>query len=261
MTFVSTALLPTFLNETQQPRSVWMHSRTAKSVRMLSYLREKQPMLSKSKLLLAAGASVAAAASFAAPASAQYNPYGYNRGGDVVGAIIRGVLGAGAYGQYPYGNYGYGQGYYGNEQAAINQCSRVVEQEINRRYATRYDRRYDDRYDRRYDSRYDRRYDDRYEQRYDDRRYGDRVPDQYRTDPYVRQYGAYGGQARIAGITDVDRKGYGLKIKGVALSGRYATEYNRYDRRGYGYGQRPDIKWDCEIDRSGRIRDIDIKRR
>ena len=222
-------------------------------------------MLRKTKFMMTAGAAAAAAATFAAPASAQYNPYGYNQGGDVVGAIIRGVLGAGQYGQYPYGNYGYGQNYYMNERAAIDQCARVVEGEINRRTTARYDdRRYDRRYDNRYDNRYDRRYDDRYDRRYDDRYergYGERVPDQYRTDPYVRQYGAYGGQARVAGITGVDRKGWGLKVRGVALSGRYATQYNRYDRRGYGYGQRPDIKWNCEIDRSGRIRDIDIKRR
>ena len=224
-------------------------------------------MLSKTKLLMAASASLAAAAGFAAPASAQYNPYGYNQGGgDVLGAIIRGVLGAGQYGRYPYGNYGYNQRGYMGERAAIDQCARVVENEINRRgyaYRDRDHRR--DRYER-YDSRYDRRYEPGYGYQYEDRynrddRYERRVPDQYRTDPYVRQYGAHGGQARVAGITDVDRKGWGLRVKGVAMSGRYATQYNRYDRRGYGYGQRPDIKWNCEIDRSGRIRDIDIKRR
>ena len=218
-------------------------------------MRETVTMLRKTKFMMTAGAALAASATFAAPASAQYNPYGYNQGGDVVGAIIRGVLGAGQYGRYPYGNYGYGQSGYMNERAAIDQCSRVVEHEINRRYATRSDRRYDDR---RYDSRYDNR---RYDDRYDNRRYEERVPDRYRTDPYVRNYGSYGGQARVAGITDVDRKGYGLRVKGVAMSGRYAAEYGRYGRQGYGYGQRPDIKWDCEIDRNGRIRDIDIKRR
>lgn len=211
-------------------------------------------MLRKTKFLMTAGAAVAAAATFAAPASAQYNPYGYNHGGDVVGAIIRGVLGAGQYGRYPYGNYGYNQGYM-NERAAIDQCARVVEGEINRRYNASYGR-YDDRYNR-YGT-YDRRYDDR---GYGDRGYGERVPDRYRTDPYVRQYGAHGGQARVAGITDVDRKSYGLKIEGVALSGRYVADYNRYGRSGYGYGQRPDIKWECEIDRAGYIRDIEIKRR
>ncbi|MBW0144367.1 hypothetical protein [Sphingomicrobium clamense] len=218
-------------------------------------------MLRKTKILLTAGAAAAAAATFATPASAQYYDRGYSQGGDVLGAIIRGVLGAGRYGQYPYGNYGYNQGYYG-ERNAINQCSRAVENEINRRVNARYDR-YDRRYDSRYDRRYDRRYDDRYDRRYD-RRYGDRyerVPDRYRTDPYVRNYGSFGGQARIAGITDVKRKGWGTQVKGVAMSGRYATNYNRYDRRGYGYGQRPDIKWNCEIDRRGYIRDIDIKRR
>lgn len=217
-------------------------------------------MLRKTKFMMTAGAAVAAAATFAAPASAQYNPYGYNQNGDVLGAIIRGVLGAGQYGRYPYGNYGYNQGYYNNERAAIDQCARVVEGEINRRYNATYDRGYGDyRRDDRYGT-YDRGYGDRYDPRYGDR-YQQRVPDQYRTDPYVRQYGAYGGQARVAGITDVDRKSYGLKIEGVALSGRYATQYNRYGRSGYGYGQTPDIKWECEIDRAGYIRDIEIKRR
>lgn len=204
-------------------------------------------MLKMKTKLLAAGAALVATAGFAAaPAQAQYHSsqygYGNNGVGDILGAIIRGVIGAGNYGQYPYGNYGYnnrydryGHGYGLNTRALVDRCAAAVENRLNR-YAARYDRRYD-RYNRRYD-RYDRY-----------NRYGN------------YNYGGQYGQARVAGITDIDRTRYGLSVDGVAMSGRYATQYNRYDRRGYGYGQRPDIKFDCDIERNGRIRDLDIDRR
>ncbi|WP_265569989.1 hypothetical protein [Sphingomicrobium nitratireducens] len=198
-------------------------------------------MNAKSKLLIGAGAGLIAAAGFAMPASAQYYPsrnygYGYNNSGDaVLGAIIRGVLGAGNYGRYPYGNYGYGQQGYMNERTAVDQCARVVEDQINRRTNAAYGSRYGN--------------------------YGSYGTYGQRYGTYDYNYGNRYGQARIAGITSVDRKSYGLRVKGVAMSGQYATRYGSYGRTGYGYGQRPDLKWNCEIDRYGRIRDLDIERR
>jgi hypothetical protein len=187
----------------------------------------------KKKLFIGAVGLTAAAGMAAAPAQAQYYPnsgYNNNTTGQVVGAIIRGILGAGNYGNYPYGNYGYGDrhGYGMSERAAVDRCARAVEARLNNqgRYGN-YDR---------YDSRYDRRYDNRY------------------------GYDNYRGHARVAGITDVRRKSYGLKVYGVAMSGASAGHYDRYNRRGYGYATAPDLKWDCKIDRSGRIRDIDIER-
>lgn len=216
-------------------------------------------MPSKFKTLIAAGAGIAAASAFATPAAAQAYPYGYGGNQGVLGAIINGVLGAGQYGRYPYGNQGYGA--YGmNQRQAVDQCARTVENEINRRTGANYGRYNNGRYTNGYDNGRYNGYNTGYG--YDQRaRDGGRVPDQYRTDPYVQQYGTYGGNARIAGITDVNRKGRGLKVKGVAMSGQYAANYGRYGRQGYGYDQRPDIKWTCEIDYNGRIRDIDIRRR
>ncbi|MBB3764393.1 hypothetical protein [Sphingomicrobium lutaoense] len=183
----------------------------------------------KKKLFIGAAGLTAAAGMAAVPAQAQYYPNsGYNNNnttGQVVGAIIRGILGAGNYGSYPYGNYGYGDRYgYGmSERTAVDRCARAVEARLNHqgRYGA-YDR---------YNSRYDR--------------YG---------------YDNYRGHARVAGITDVRRKSYGLKVYGVAMSGHSASQYDRYNRHGYGYNTAPDLKWDCKIDRSGRIRDIDIER-
>lgn len=199
----------------------------------------------KTKLIAGAAglAAVTATTAVAAtPAEAQYRS---DPTAEVLGAIIRGVLGAGNYGSYPYGNHGYNNQRYGygmSERQAVDRCAAAVEARLNGQRYGQYDR-YNSRYDQRYDQRYDRRYDDRYDRRYDNRyAYNNR------------------STARVAGITDVRRKSYGLKVYGVAMSGQYADQYNRYDRRGYGYNTAPDLKWDCKIERNGRIRDVDIER-
>ena len=71
----------------------------------------------------------------------------------------------------------------------------------------------------------------------------------------------YGG-GRVLGITRVDRKSYGLKVRGVASSGY--NGYDGYGRRGYGsygYNAGADLSWSCEVRYDGRIRDIDVDRR
>ena len=85
--------------------------------------------------------------------------------------------------------------------------------------------------------------------------------------PYGNPYGGYGynqgyGGGRVLGITRVDRKSYGLKVRGVASSGY--NGYDGYGRRGYGsygYNAGADLSWSCEVRYDGRIRDIDIDRR
>lgn len=77
-----------------------------------------------------AGGIAAAAVFSAAPAAAQYYPYGgygygYGSGG-VLGSIINSVVGQPAYG---YGYNGYGN--YGmNQQAAVGQCTAAVQQRL-----------------------------------------------------------------------------------------------------------------------------------
>ncbi|HET7316093.1 MAG TPA: hypothetical protein VFI88_01550 [Sphingomicrobium sp.] len=84
-----------------------------------------------------------------------------------------------------------------------------------------------------------------------------------------RGYGSYGGysgygNARVLGITDIDqRDGSALRIRGEATSG-YGNPYGGY---GYPYGAgayaqaRPDIRFSCEVDYRGYVRDVDLDRR
>ena len=188
-------------------------------------------MLAMTKIL-AGGIGLAALAS-AAPAAAQYYPqpqpnYGYGQYGygnqNPVGQIIGQILG---YGRYPYGNYGYNQ--YSNQSGAVDQCARAVDARLNGYQGY----------------------------------YG------YGNVPYQGQYNQYGQYgynnrmgARVQGITRIDRKSYGLKVRGVASSGYQG--YDGYGRRGYGnygYNAGADLSWSCEVRYDGRIRDIDISRR
>jgi len=177
--------------------------------------------------MLAGAAGLAAAVGVATPAAAQYYPqpgYGYpgNNQGGVLGQIVNQVFG---YGQYPYGNYGYNQGY-GNQRYAIDQCARAVEARLNRGGYGNWGYQGWNGYNGGYNN---------------NSRYG-------------------GG--RVLGITRVERKSYGLKVWGVASSGY--NGYEGYNRRGYGnygYDAGADLRWDCELNRSGRVREIDINRR
>jgi hypothetical protein len=178
--------------------------------------------------ILAGAAGLAAAVGVATPAAAQYYPqpgYGYgNNQGGVLGAIVNQVFG---YGQYPYGNYGYNQ--YGNQRSAIDQCARAVEARLNGGGYGNYG----------------------YGGGYGGQGYGG----------YGYNNNRYGG-GRVLGITRVERKSNGLKVYGVASSG-YGG-YDGYNRRGYGnygYSAGADLKFDCRVDRYGRIRDVDINRR
>lgn len=191
--------------------------------------------------ILAGAAGVAALVGFAAPAAAQYYPgYGYgNNNNNVVGAIIGQVLG---YGRYPYGNYGYQQGYanqaYGNQNMAVDQCARAVEARVGG---------------------YQGGYYGYGNQGYGNQGYGGQYGNPYGGYRYGNQgYGA----GRVLGVTRVERKSYGLKVRGVASSGNQG--YAGYGRRGYGnygYNAGADLSWSCEVRYDGRIRDIDVSRR
>ena len=178
-------------------------------------------------LILAGGVGLAALAS-AAPAAAQYYPgypgYGGYQNNNVVGQVLGQILG---YGRYPYGNYGYQQ--YGGQSMAVDQCARAVEARLNGYRGGYYG--------------------------YGNVPYGGQYGGQY---GYNNQYG--GG--RVLGITRVEGKSYGLKVRGVASSGYQG--YQGYGRPGYGnygYNAGADLSWSCEVRRDGRIRDIDLKRR
>ena len=76
------------------------------------------------------------------------------------------------------------------------------------------------------------------------------------------RYKRYRNSGRVEGITRVERKSYGLKVTGVASSG-YGG-YQGWNQRGYGtygYSAGADLRFECKVQRSGQIRDIDIKRR
>ena len=190
-------------------------------------------MKAVSKILLG-GAGFAALAATAAPAAAQYPGYGYgypNTGygqGNVVGSILESILGGRSYGQ--------------NDRYAVEQCVRAVEHRINTRGF------------------------DNERGRYTQYGYGYGYDNQYRN---------YQG-ARVLSVTDVQRRSNGgLKVIGLATTGMnggyggygsgygYGNQGYGYDQNGYGqygYQANADARFDCTVDRYGRITDIDANR-
>ncbi|MDQ3074475.1 MAG: hypothetical protein M3Q88_02525 [Pseudomonadota bacterium] len=70
-------------------------------------------------------------------------------------------------------------------------------------------------------------------------------------------YNNYGGGARVVGITGVERKNSGIRVRGVATSGA---------RGGYGYNggyanNGADLSFSCKVSYRGQITDIDLDRR
>ena len=155
--------------------------------------------------ILTGAAGLAMVAGAAAPAAAQTYPYGgYNQGYGTnggVGAIIGQILGGGRYGAY-------GQG---NDRVAVDQCARAAEARVSAGYRAP--------------------------------GYGN-YPQGYANQGYAQGYPnpAYGYnqavQARVIGITAVERRSSGLKVSGVIDSGR--SQYRgAYGNQGYGYGSPP----------------------
>ena len=66
----------------------------------------------------------------------------------------------------------------------------------------------------------------------------------------------YGGGGRVVGITRVERRNSGIRVRGVATSGA------RGGYGGYGYNNGgADLSFSCKVDYRGRITDIDLDRR
>jgi hypothetical protein len=68
---------------------------------------------------------------------------------------------------------------------------------------------------------------------------------------YGYGYDGNAGGARVLGITSVEQRGSGgggLRVRGVATSGRY------------GYNQTPDLTWKCSVDYRGAIVGLDVNR-
>ncbi|MCY7397839.1 MAG: hypothetical protein LH466_03235 [Sphingomonas bacterium] len=73
-------------------------------------------------------------------------------------------------------------------------------------------------------------------------------------------YGGYGynnyGGGRVVGITRVERRNSGIRVRGVASSGS-SSGYG-----GYGYNNASaDLSFSCKVDYRGRIVDLDLDRR
>ena len=222
-----------------------------------------------SKLLVGvAGVGIAAVAT---PAAAQYYPqqqynpgYGQQPGG-VVGQVINQVLGGQVLGGGRYGTYGQGQ-----DRMAVDQCARAAEVRVsqdNRRgvYGA-------------------------WNQGYGQQGYGNQGYGQqgYGNQGYNQAY----GRAQVVAITGVDRRQGGLRISGLIDTrmransggyGQYDSQYGQaypgypnqaypnqaYPNQGYGqpgYGNQAydsryaDLRFNCRIDSSGRITDLDIRR-
>jgi hypothetical protein len=72
---------------------------------------------------------------------------------------------------------------------------------------------------------------------------------------------------RVVSITSSTPTRYGMRIRGLASSGRYAYNnygpygYGAYGALGYGYNAAADLSWRCDVDPSGYVRNVDINRR
>ena len=213
-------------------------------------------MKAVTKFLAGAAVVAVAAGGFAAPAAAQSYPgYGYPGTGGGIGQILDVILNA--------QRYGYGYQGYASDRVMIDRCAAAVEQRINRDYGYRYGTPYGAPYS----------------------GYG----------TYGGQYGgAYGGQygynqyaaggAKVVGISRVERRsGSTIRVRGVATANAYANQYaspyggqygqygspyggqygqygGQYGAMPYGYTQAGELRFKCDIDYRGHIRDIDLDR-
>jgi hypothetical protein len=67
---------------------------------------------------------------------------------------------------------------------------------------------------------------------------------------------------RVLSVTQVNPRGNTVRVRGLANSGRYAYNpygYGMYGAAGAGY--QADLSFRCDVDRRGRVRDVDIIRR
>lgn len=151
-----------------------------------------------------AGAAGLAAIATAAPAAAQYYPYGYS---------------GYAYPAYGYNAYNYGV----NPNVAAQQCTAAVQSRLYNRTSL--------------------------------------------AEIIGSLVGIPNNQGRVLSITQTRPTRSGMRVRGLATSGRYA--YNNYGPYGvgaygslaYGYNQQADLSFKCDVDFRGYVRDVDINRR
>jgi len=170
---------------------------------------------------------VAIAALASAAPAAAQYGYGYPSTGGVIGQVVNQMLGSN---QYGYANQ-YGSGYGGNSQMAVQQCTAAVQQRLSRSSG------------------------------YGSNAYG---------------YGGYGGYAnngygagsgRVLGVTSVERRSNGLRVRGVATANGnsgYGGGYGSYGGYG-GYGgyapqQTGELTFKCNVDYRGYVSSVDINR-
>lgn len=198
--------------------------------------------------ILAGSAGLAMAVGAAAPAAAQYAPYGNNTGSGI-GAVISQILGGGRYGAY-------GQG---NDRVAVDQCARAAEARVsytNRANASR-----------------------NYGQGYGDPRYANQGYG-YNTATMARVIGITQVQRQRSGLKVSGVIDSGMNHRGAYGNRGYPNQayspygnqgypnqaYNPYANQGYanqGYGnsaQFADLRFSCRVDFRGRVSDLDIKR-
>ena len=71
----------------------------------------------------------------------------------------------------------------------------------------------------------------------------------------------------IVSITSSTPTRYGMRVRGLASSGRYAYNsygpygYGAYGALGYRYNAAADLSWRCDVDYRGYVRNVDINRR
>jgi hypothetical protein len=202
--------------------------------------------------ILTGTAGLAMAAGSAVPAAAQAPYGGYNQGYNSGGGGVGAIIGQ-ILGGGRYGAYGQGA-----DRMAVDQCARAAEARmVQTSRAPAYGQ----------------------------------YPQGYGSQGYPPQaYGYNMRQARVIGITGVERRSNGLKVSGVMDSGR--SQYRgAYPNQGYNYGaqaypnqgypnqgypnqgypnqygnaygqqaQVADLRFSCRVDFRGYVSDIDIKR-
>jgi len=72
---------------------------------------------------------------------------------------------------------------------------------------------------------------------------------------------------RVVSITSSMPTRFGMRVRGLATSGRYAYNsygpygYGAYGALGYRYNAAADLSWRCDVDYRGYVRNVDINRR
>jgi hypothetical protein len=73
-------------------------------------------------------------------------------------------------------------------------------------------------------------------------------------------------RGRVVAVTSSTPTRMGMRLRGLASSGRYAYNnygsygYGAYGALGYGYSA-ADLSWRCDVDYRGYVRNVDINRR